>query len=167
MQEVKFNEQNIRKTFEQGDAKEKKFLQRLLGEDFFKPKDIMDRVKSFLDACHETGEDPNDTKFTQGSAHRVAQEKLEVICKALCDGVKLTYRDGNQRKWFPWMIWHEETSGFRFDGAFYGYSTSNALLGSRLQVDTEAKAKYLGTHPEFVTLINQLLINHENEKNNL
>jgi hypothetical protein len=124
---------------------------------------IMQRTNSFLAACKITGDNPEDARFHIGPIHLIAQNKLEVICKALCEGVILTYRDCNQKKWYPWMKWDEASSGFRFGVAHCAYTTANAALGSRLQVDTEEKAKYLGTHPEFVILLNQLLINHENE----
>ena len=122
---------------------------------------IMDRIKSFEDACKETGDDPNDKKFHYGSLHIIAIEKLIIICKALNEGVKLSFRNKDQKKWYPYMIF--EGSGFRLYGAGYGYSIAHSAFGSRLCVDTQTKAEYLGTHPPFVKLYNEMMIQFEND----
>lgn len=163
MQKIEVYLENVIKTYNAGCPDVKKVLENLFGKNNFVPQNIMDRVTSFEEACKITGDIPGNAKFVSGSAHIIAAEKLEVICKALCEGVKLTYRNGNQKKWYPVMIWDESASGFRFYDALYDFSAALACLGSRLQVDTEAKAKYLGTHPEFVKLLNDLQINHEHE----
>jgi hypothetical protein len=161
MEKLDIIKENAIKAYNEGCPDVKKILTNLFGKDVFVPANIMDIVTSFLDACKVTGDNPNDKKFTEGPIHRIAQEKLEVICEALRQGVILSFANENQKKWFPWMKWDKQTSGFRFHVALYDYSHACADLGSRLCVDTEAKAKYLGTHPEFVKLLNQLLINHE------
>jgi hypothetical protein len=130
------------------------------GEKFFH-ENIMDRIKSFEDACKETGESPDNPKYIYGTIDEIAANKLKLICKALNEGVKLSFRNKDQKKWYPWMIF--EGSGFRLDVANCDYSITGATFGSRLCVDTQTKAEYLGTHPPFVKLYNEMMIQFEND----
>jgi hypothetical protein len=156
MNTVQISKENALKAYNEGCSDVKKVLSNLFGKEFFTPKNIIDRVKSFEDACAITGEDPNDVKFTSGKPHRIALEKLEVIAHALRNGVVLSYANSNQKKWYPYFVWDQSGGGgFRFYGTGYVFTYSFTHVGSRLCVDTEEKAKYLGTH--FISLYNAML----------
>ena len=70
-------------------------MHKVFGEDTFKPKDIMERVKTFEDACRELGEDhPFVSAYTAWIKHEefddqediLAYMKLRIICAALNEG---------------------------------------------------------------------------------
>lgn len=62
---------------------------------------IMDRVKTYEDACRITGDYPD---LHQGlSRAEIAYRKLCVIIKALNEGWKPCFGDSNQYKYFPYF----------------------------------------------------------------
>lgn len=89
---------------------QKELLENMFGKDMFKPKNIMERVKTFEDACEVLGEDhsyvqeyrsvANDNfDFTQDL---IAYLKLRIICAALNEGWQPTFSDGECRS-YPWF----------------------------------------------------------------
>lgn len=154
MKTLQIDEKNAKKLFKNASPEFKQALIDTFGEKFFTGK-ITERIKSFLDACEEIGEDPLGKKFSTGTPDDIAYQKLKVIAKALRDGVVLDYSNKSQQKWYPYFIYGG--SGFRFHDSYYGLTDTGAAGGSRLCVDTEEKAKHLGTTPEFLELYNQLL----------
>jgi hypothetical protein len=154
MSTIEILKSNALKAYNKADEKGKELLLNLFGKDEFSQK-ITDRVKSFLDACEVTGDNPNDKKFHTGAEDDIAYQKLKVVTSALREGVVLDYGNDNQKKWYPYFIYG--ASGFRFYDTDYDITYTRAGGGSRLCVDTEEKAKHLGTTPEFLELYNQLL----------
>lgn len=130
---------------------EKTLLSNLFGKDIFGK--ITDRIRTFEDACLVTGEDPHDSKFRTGTIDEMAYKKLKVIIRALNENVILDYSNQNQKKWYPWFKF--EGSGFRFGGAGYDYTLTNAAGGSRLCLHSEELAEYVGK--QFTDLYNQFL----------
>jgi hypothetical protein len=104
---------------------------------------IMDKVKSFEDACTETGEDPDDDKFDEGEPDEIAYKKGKVVVRALNGPHVLDYSNGNQRKWEAWLQY--VGSGFRFLGVGFVVSGTRTAGGSRLRLCSEKLAKYFAT----------------------
>ena len=87
-------------------------MHKVFGEDTFKPKDIMERVKTFEDACHELGIEPD--KWLQDKAELgfepdvIAYMKLRIICKALNEGWEPQFTEDEWR-YYPWFtLWTED-----------------------------------------------------------
>lgn len=134
-------------------------------------------IRSYEDACVALGESMDVEKLVAAGVpnHIIAQMKLEHICKALWGGENKCQptADGSKVWWYPVMaLWTPgEISNMSDDerrallsagasagaGAGFGYlsapyrsSTSDALSGFRLCLDTEEKAEYFGK--QFVEL---------------
>ena len=67
--------------------------------------------------------------------------QLVIIAKALNNGWRADWENGNQRKWYPWF--EVSPSGFSFDDTAC-YSAPNAGVASRLCVKSEELAIYFG-----------------------
>lgn len=149
-----------------------KVLEALFGKETFKPKDITERVKSFEDACRELGKshplvcqynaiDDVDTNLN-------AYLKLRIICAALNEGWEPKFTEDEVR-WYPWF-WLYTTqeiedmdeqekqerhlistgdyetgyAGFASASSCNAPSLTNANVGSRLCLKSEALAVYCG-----------------------
>ena len=65
---------------------------------------IIDRVKTYKDACRVLGETPMTRKFrSKLTKAEIAYRKLCVIIKALNKGWKPCFEDCNQYKYFPYF----------------------------------------------------------------
>lgn len=104
---------------------------------------IMAIVKTFEDACRETGEDPEDYKFQEGEADEIAYKKGKVVVRALNGHNLLNWKDQRQRKWQAWL--EHDGTGFRFDVTFFDVSLTCTSGGSRLRLCSEVLAKYFAT----------------------
>lgn len=94
-------------------------MHKVFGEDTFKPKDIMERVKTFEDACRELGEDHPFVRSYNGYASNIHEEnkndtdilaylKLRIICAALNEGWEPQFTEDEWR-YYPWFIlWTED-----------------------------------------------------------
>lgn len=111
---------------------------------------VMERVKSFEDACAENGTDPNDIKFTQGTVSGIHMERIAEIAKALNGGRVMK---GGEKRYYPYFEY--APSGFRFGGSGYGISGTGSDGGPRLCVLNPELAKYLGT--QFITEFDKYL----------
>lgn len=147
-------------------------MHKVFGEDTFKPKDIMERVKTFEDACHELGIEPD--KWLQDKAELgfepdvIAYMKLRIICKALNEGWEPQFTEDEWR-YYPWFtLWTEDelseksdewktdrhlisTGEYQTDYAGLVYANSlaapsntNASFGSLLCLKSDTLAVYCG-----------------------
>lgn len=147
-------------------------MHKVFGEDTFKPKDIMERVKTFEDACHELGIEPD--KWLQDKAELgfepdvIAYMKLRIICKALNEGWEPQFTEDEWR-YYPWFtLWTEDelseksdewktdrhlisTGEYQTDyaGLVSAYShlapsNTDANVGSRLCLKSDTLAVYCG-----------------------
>lgn len=88
-------------------------MHKVFGEETFKPKDIMERVKTFEDACNELGEEHKlvtEWRYWEGncSADLAAYLKLRIICTALNEGWEPQFTEDEWR-YYPWFIlWTED-----------------------------------------------------------
>lgn len=88
-------------------------MHKVFGEDTFKPKDIMERVKTFEDACRELGEEHpfvrsyngytnNIHENNKNDTDRLAYLKLRIICAALNEGWEPQFTEDEWR-YYPWF----------------------------------------------------------------
>ena len=110
---ITVQKENVMNAYKQATKEQKALLENMFGKDVFKPKDIMERVKTFEDACNELGEDNvlvqayRTAEFnTSGNQNDVtdvvAYLKLRIIVAALNEGWKPTFSDGECR-YYPWF----------------------------------------------------------------
>lgn len=147
-------------------------MHKVFGEDTFKPKDIMERVKTFEDACRELGLDSEDLeeKWRDNNLmpDEIAYQKLRIICAALNEGWEPQFTEDEWRyyPWF-WLYTQEEINDMDEDektnrrlmstGDYQtGYaglacansrnapSHTNASFGSRLCLKSDTLAVYCG-----------------------
>lgn len=147
-------------------------MHKVFGEDTFKPKDIMERVKTFEDACRELDIVPE--KWLKDKAELgfepdvIAYMKLRIICAALNEGWKPQFTEDEWR-YYPWFtLWTEDElseksdewktdrhlmstgdhqtgyAGLAYASSNYAPSTSNAMIGSRLCLKSDTLAVYCG-----------------------
>ncbi len=119
-------------------------------------------IKTFGDVCEAVGtteEEFNDIFEGLGlDPDTLAYEKLKLVVRAINpQGWKADWDNSNQKKWYPWFCL---SSGFGFDGSYYGYSASYTGSGSRLCFESEARSNHAGKiftdlYKEFLTITNQ------------
>lgn len=120
-------------------------------------KNIKERVKSFKDACKITGDSENlpfPTPYNKIQERINYDYMIYVITKALNENWKLDWKDSNQYKWYPWMLYKPALSAFRFDGSFL--DTTLALAGSGVRLASKELSDYFGT--QFEELISSHLL---------
>lgn len=96
--------------YRKASEEQKALLESMFGKDMFKPKNIMERVKTFEDACEVLGEEHPYVQEYRGVANInfdftqdiIAYLKLRIICEALNDGWKPTFPDVECR-YYPWF----------------------------------------------------------------
>lgn len=149
-------------------------MQKCFGEDVFKPKNIMERVKTFEDACNELGEDNFFVKQYKAlfgeicdDRDMVAYLKLRIITTALNEGWQPQFTEDEWR-YLPWFYiyskaeWDEMSEedksrvvGRSFNNASadggvvcgvtdFASSGSDTNIGSRLAFKSEELAIYCG-----------------------
>ena len=105
-------------------------------------KDIIERVKTFEDACIILGIEPDSEFFTSEvlQPNEKAKRKIETIIKALNENWLPNWDDSNERKYYPWFNMSSSGSGFSCN--VYGYVYSVSSVGSRLVLKTKDLAVY-------------------------
>lgn len=112
---IEIKKQNIINAYRNGNDEQKAFLVNLFGNDIAeeaKPKNIMERVRTFEDACRTLGEEHpmvlayQNTKIHItdyfGTDDVIAYIKLRIICAALNEGWEPKFTTDEYR-WFPWF----------------------------------------------------------------
>ena len=107
---ISIQKENVLNAYQQATKEQKALLENMFGKDVFNPKDIMERVKTFEDACEVLGEEHPYVQEYRGVANInfdftqdiIAYLKLRIICAALNDGWKPTFSDGECR-YYPWF----------------------------------------------------------------
>ena len=109
-EKISIKRENVLTAYEHASEEQKALLENMFGKDMFKPKNIMERVKTFEDACEVLGEDHQYVKayrewmrISYAECKDVtAYLKLRIICAALNDGWKPTF-DGSRCRYYPWF----------------------------------------------------------------
>lgn len=122
-----------------------------------RPINIMDKVKSFEDACQELGRDPDielpypkDTtvpRFISRNAHA----KIETIIEALNKEWIPNCNDSNEVKYYPRFKKNPSGFGLSYDGCDIVVSCSH--VGSRLVLRSIELAEYVGE--QFIDIYNE------------
>ena len=109
-EKISIQKENVLNAYKQASKEQKALLENMFGKDVFNPKDIIERVKTFEDACEVLGEDHQYVKayrewmriYYAECKDITAYLKLRIICAALNDGWKPTNSDGECR-YYPWF----------------------------------------------------------------
>ena len=109
-EKISINREKVLNAYKQASKEQKALLENMFGKDVFNPKDIIERVKTFEDACEELGEDHQYVKAYRewmrisyaDCKDITAYLKLRIICAALNEGWKPTNSDGECR-YYPWF----------------------------------------------------------------
>ena len=119
-------DENIRAAYEVADESGKKMLCALYPELLSQPtkraisnRPVMERVKTFDDACHELGEthplvqalnlfEKNMGENTNSMPDVLAFLKLRLVTAALNEGWAPDWNDKQQCKWYPWFYIYSE-----------------------------------------------------------
>ena len=107
---ISIQREKLLNAYERASEEQKTLLKNMFGKDMFKPKNIMERVKTFEDAYNELGEEHSYVQEYRGVANVnfdftqdiIAYLKLRIICEALNEGWKPTFSDGECR-YYPWF----------------------------------------------------------------
>lgn len=134
---------------------------------FYKEEDyeeIIDRVKTYEDACKVLGVEPINEQNAKAQGFRsdeIARRKLETIAAALNEGWKPDWNNTDQYKYYPYFYIQENAKGKGSAGLSCA-STANtaadtyAYIGSRLCFYASRLARYAGN--QFTDLYEQILI---------
>lgn len=142
MKTLQLSEQKARELYRSGSKELKTVLEESFGKDFFS-QDVTERVKTYLDACHELGRKPLDEKklLELGlTKHDIAYQKLAIVTEALNEGWKADWDNSDENKYYPYFIM--SPSSFAFCGSGYGSACAAAGSGSRLCYKTRKLAEY-------------------------
>lgn len=154
-----------------------------------KPKNVMERIKTFEDACNELGIDHNewmqDKKELGLEADVIAYLKLRIIAAALNEGWKPQFTTDEYR-YFPWFCLYTQSEidemneedksrvvcrsysnafangGVAFALTLYDSSNTYTNVGSRLAFKTRELAEYAGR--QFVEIWADYVFKPEEEK---
>ena len=158
MKTLQLSEQKARELYRSGSKELKTVLEESFGKDFFS-QDVTERVKTYLDACHELGREPLDEKklLELGlTEHDIAYQKLTLIIEALNEGWKDDVCDANVRRWYPWFEPNGSPSSFAFGGSYCALADATAGSGSRLCLKSEKLSNYCGK--QFFDLWKQFIL---------
>jgi len=116
-----------------------------------KPKNIMDLVKSYEDACKYKKVKPiyvyNDKKTTD-TIDEIAYKRLKFTIGVLNEGHKFKMKP-NEDRYYCWFD-ISSGSGFVFDNADCGSTSANASSAARLCLKNIELAKHTGTCPSIL-----------------
>jgi hypothetical protein len=146
METLNISKDNALKAFNEGCSDVKKVLNNLFGPETFRPKNIMDQVKTYEDACKLLGIDPQERlpfedPGSKDDAAINAYAKIFIISKALNEEWTPDWKNSSQPKYYPWFDM-QAGSGFSYDGCVN--SRSGSCVGSRLCFKSRELAEYAG-----------------------
>jgi hypothetical protein len=152
---------NAVKAYNSADEATKKLLENLFGKENFAvaPKNIMERVRSFEDACEILGVVPNAVACTgepevleNDMPSILAYKKLIIIARALNEGWTPDWSNDNEYKYLPWF---KHKSGFGLSYYVFDYWAAATVVGSRLCFKSSELATYAAT--QFADIYNDYL----------
>ena len=154
MKNISIDEQKAIAKYNAASPEGKLLLEETLGKELF-AGNIIDKVKTFEDACKVLGKDtekclPVVDDMPEYARATVTFAKLVIIIEALNEGWKPNYDDGNERKWYPWFT---GVSGRGLSLSYVVYVRSVTDVGPRLVLKSEELARYAGT--QFLEVYNE------------
>lgn len=150
MKTLELSEKNALSAYAKGSESERAFLKNLYPEYDFNVS-IMDRVKTYEDACLDQNVKPltiDDFSFLPEEDQEYAyySHQYDIIHRALVQGWKSDKKNSKQNKYFPIFYWDENRAGG--PGFSYGVDActySSSFVGARREFPTWELAKYSGT----------------------
>ncbi len=110
---IELKKENVQAAYKAANGGQKKMLEALFGKELFKPKGVMERVKTFEDACKELGENhPLVKEYLEHyvtlrdkdvTKDFVAYLQLRIITAALNEGWEPQFTKDEWR-YFPWFV---------------------------------------------------------------
>lgn len=97
--EIELTISEVDEMFNASDDKQKAILNKF----FTRPQSIMDKIKSFKDACNHLNVSVDSVFSTTDGKDDIAFKKLKVIIKALNGGWYPNWNDENERKYFNYF----------------------------------------------------------------
>ena len=155
---LQISEQQARKMYSSASKELKEILEASCGKEVLSGN-IMDRVKTFEDACKELGRQPYnvDSLMKLGlTKNDIAYQKMVVIVEALNEGWKPDVCNSDVERWYPWFKSNGSPSSFAFSDSICGYVFATAGSGSRLALKSEQLAVYCGK--QFLELWKEMLL---------
>ena len=168
-EKISIKRESVLNAYKQATKEQKALLENMFGKDMFKPKNIMERVKTFEDACEELGEDHQYVKayrewmrISYAECKDVtAYLKLRIICAALNEGWKPTFSDGECRYYPLFYIYNQneyeklnkdEKKKFRVVGrqSYDAYALGFVVFSS-VNISTSYSYSYHGSQIIFKT----------------
>jgi len=122
-------------------------------------KTIIERVKTFEDACREANVSPESLFNENDTLDERAYKKLKLIIRVINDGWNPNWGNGAERKWYPWFYVAADAArpgGFGFSDSGCVSWHTHTICGSRLCLQTKEKANYVGK--QFEDIYNEFLI---------
>ncbi|MFT3994754.1 MAG: hypothetical protein QM660_10630 [Dysgonomonas sp.] len=157
MKTLQISESKARSLYKTGSNEIKELLLENFGKDFFS-QSVMDRVKTYQDACTELGESPIDEEALKKQGlnnNDIAYMKLTQIVRALNEGWVAKVYDSEYR-YYPWFSHNESPSAFSFCDSVYDYSSTYASGSSRLCFKSEKLSNYAGK--QFLELWREFIV---------
>ena len=142
MKQLQLEDSEARSMYLTASSEIKKILENSFSKAFFSVN-IMDRIKTYEDACAELGREPlveKEMKRLGFTDVEIARRKIGIINEALNEGWEADYSDSNQNKWRVWIKW--VSGGFVFGVTYCDGASAVAGDGSRLCLKSEELAKY-------------------------
>lgn len=106
---ITIKKENILNAYREASEEQKALLENIFGKEILKPKNVMERIKTFHDAYCELG---NKHPFVQayrtakfnikGNTDVIAYLKLRIICAALNEGWKPKF-DEDEDRYYSWF----------------------------------------------------------------
>lgn len=130
----------------------------------FVDDNVMDRVKTFLDACKELGEDHpliveyrTILRIKLLSPDIIAYFRLRIIVAALNEGWEPTFKN-EEIRYYPWfkIIHTNANNGLVICGAVSDSAYSNTYIGAHLAFKNKELAQYAGT--QFINEYKEFLL---------
>ncbi|MGQ0740187.1 MAG: hypothetical protein ACT4OJ_14140 [Bacteroidota bacterium] len=155
MQTLQISKESALKTHSAGSPDTKKTLENLLGAEHFRPQNIMDRVKTWEDACHVVGlaQHQEEDRLSKHNKSELAYAKLCTIAKALNEGWEPDWTKPSQYKYYPWF---ELSSGSGLSYDDFDYLSSYSVVGSRLCFKSRELTEYAAK--QFISIYQEFFI---------
>ena len=136
----------------------KEVLENNFGKDFFS-QSVMDRIKTYEDACVELGEDPMNEENLRSlgfSKDEIVYRKLKTIVRALNEGWVAKVYASDEARYYPYFCQNESPSGFAFFASYCDPSVACVGSGSRLCFKTRELSNYAGE--QFLELWREFIV---------
>lgn len=143
------DDNQARRIYKTASSELREILENSYTKEFFSVN-IMDRIKSFEDACEYNNTDSNARRFRVGTKNQIYHERVAEIVKALNEGWVPNY-DNDEYKYSPFFYLRVDAtnpSGFRFLDSFCAFAYADTSGGSRFALKNRSLSDYAGKHFE-------------------